>query len=84
MNTPKISKGTWIRTIVLIVTLLNTVLVMFGQASLNIDEAQVDAAVNAVYAAVSAVAVVVAAIIAWWKDNDFTQRARRNKKTHKK
>lgn len=76
MNTQqKISKGTIIRTIVLLITLVNSVLMMFGKQLLPIGENEVEGAVNAVYAAISAVAVVIASLVTWWKNNSFTKAA---------
>lgn len=76
MNTKqKISKGTIIRTTVLFITLLNSILMVFGKQMLPIGESDVEGAVNAVYAAISAVAVVIASIVTWWKNNSFTKAA---------
>lgn len=71
----KISKGTIIRTTVLFITLLNSILMMFGKQMLPIGESDIEGAVNAVYAAISAVAVVIASIVTWWKNNSFTKAA---------
>jgi SPP1 family holin len=76
MNIPKISAGAWIRTIVLIITLLNGALAMFGKQLLPINEDDVTNAVNTGYAAFSAIAVIGASLASWWKDNDFTKKAR--------
>lgn len=83
MNTPKVEKGAWIRLVVLIVALLNSAFLILGQPLLDIGESDVEAAVNSIYLAVSAVGVVIAAIVAWWKDNDFTLWARKHKKPKK-
>lgn len=83
MNVPKISKGTIIRTIILFIAMVNGILAMFGQQLLPIGEGEVEIAVNAVYAAISAIAVIVATALAWWKNNDFTKKARIKKEQTK-
>ncbi|XJZ25931.1 phage holin [Bacillota bacterium Lsc_1132] len=76
MNVPKISKATIIRTIALLVTIINAVLMMFHKHLLPYGEADVSNFVNWVYGVVSAVGLGWAAFAAWWKDNDFTKKAR--------
>lgn len=71
----KVTKGTIIRTIVLFIALVNAILMMFGKQMLPIGESDIEGAVNAVYAAISAVAVVIASIVTWWKNNSFTKAA---------
>lgn len=77
---PKVSAGAIIRGAVLAIAILNGILLMFGQQALPIGEVDIELAVNAVYAAISAIAVIVAAAVAYWKDNDITRRARSLKK----
>lgn len=79
-QTPKITAGAVIRAAILAIALINGILLMFGQQALPVGEADIELAVNAVYAAISAIAVIVAAVIAYWKDNDITKRARNWKK----
>lgn len=62
-------KATIIRTIVLAVALLNQTLVLAGYSPLPFDDAQVEAAVTALF-------TVGAALWAWWKNNSFTEEAR--------
>lgn len=59
---------TIVRTIVLILTLVNMVCAMIGFTPIEIDE-------NAIYQVVSALAAVLASIWAWWKNNSFTAAA---------
>lgn len=63
-----ISKGTIIRTAVLLLALVNQVLAMFGKSPIPIDD---DTVTNLI----SAGCTVVTAGIAWWKNNSFTQKA---------
>mgnify|MGYP001397349814 CR=1 FL=1 len=64
----KPSKSTIIRTIVLIVMLLNQILAVFGKSPLPFSDEQVDTFVSTVLTAVSA-------LWAWWKNNSFTKAA---------
>ena len=64
----KISKETIIRSIMLLIGVINTVCVLFGWNPLNIDE-------STVYDAVSAVYMIVVTAWAWWKNNSFTHAA---------
>ena len=64
----KIPTETIIRAIVLLVTLVNTVLTIFGKNPLPFAE-------DELYAWLSAVATVAATLWAWWKNNSFTPEA---------
>ena len=66
----KITKGTIIRTICLVIALANQWLAVFGKSPLPIDDATVKLLV-------STIATAVTALLAWWKNNDFTLNARR-------
>lgn len=63
-----VSSGTIVRTIVLIITLINTVLTGIGKNPLPFSDEQV-------YTIVSTAATVVASLWAWWKNNSFTKNA---------
>lgn len=84
MKAPAISKGTKIRTIALAITMVNAFLMMIGKDILPYNEADVSVAVEWIYKAVSYVAMVIATLAAWWKDNDFTPKARIRKEQMKK
>lgn len=75
MNFVKPSKGTVIRTIVLLIALMNMLLATQGKAPLGIDETMVNGTVEAIYEAVSYVLMVVASLVAWWKNNSITLAA---------
>lgn len=64
----KISSNTIIRTVVLVVTLINQVLTMLGKNPIPFSEDQV-------YEALTAVFTVAASLWAWWKNNSFTPAA---------
>ena len=63
-----ISAGTIARTIILVMALLNQALSAAGKPMLPIEDAQIEALVTTLW-------TVVAAVIAWWKNNSFTQAA---------
>ena len=64
----KISEGTWARTIVLALALINQVLTAMGHTPINIADEDVNILVSTIF-------TIVAAIVAWWKNNSFTKPA---------
>lgn len=64
----KISKGTIVRTIMLIIVLVNMVLQHFGIDVIKVDESEVLSLVETVIN----LAVI---IVAFWKNNSFTDKA---------
>lgn len=60
--------GTIIRTICLVLALVNQILTATGHSIIPIDD-------ETIQALVSTIATVVTALIAWWKNNDFTEEA---------
>lgn len=68
MTTNKISAGTIARTIILLLSLINQCLSMAGVSPLPIEDKQVEAIITTAW-------TVIAALIAWWKNNSFTQAA---------
>jgi SPP1 family holin len=80
---PKITAGTVIRFLVLLLALVNQSLIMAGNPPLPIDEGQISSAVESLYLGGSIVVSVVAAIVAYWKDNDVTKKARVEKQETK-
>ena len=65
----QIDKGTIVRTVVLFYALINQGLVMAGWSALPFTEGDVEMVV-------SGILTFVAAIVAWWKDNPVTKKAR--------
>lgn len=59
---------TIIRTIILIIALVNQGLAIFGKEAFPITEDQV-------YQAVTVIATIASAVWAWWKNNSFTKNA---------
>jgi SPP1 family holin len=68
----KMNKAVLIRTIVLVVALINQSFVMAGYSPLPFDDAEVENGVTIIF-------TVIASVWAWWKDNDVTKKARENK-----
>lgn len=64
----KISKGTIVRTIMLVIVLINVVLKHFGIDVINVEESQV-------LTFVEALIEVATIVVAFWKNNSFTQKA---------
>ena len=62
-------KGTVTRTVVLFIAIINQALTLFGKSPLPIDSAQATDIISTAF-------TVVTALIAWWKNNDFTDAAR--------
>lgn len=60
--------GTIIRTICLALALINQILTATGHSIIPIDD-------ETVQALVSTIVTVVTALVAWWKNNDFTEEA---------
>jgi SPP1 family holin len=63
-----IDKGTLVRTVILVLALVNQVLTVLGINPLPIDEGNVDLLISTAW-------TVVAAIWSWWKNNNITQEA---------
>lgn len=57
-------KGTIIRTIVLVIALINQILTSTGHAVIPVNEEEISIVITA-----------IAAIWAWWKNNSFTKNA---------
>jgi len=64
----KISAGTIARTIVLALALLNQILTATGHNVINISDEDVNTLISTVF-------TIVTAIMAWWRNNSFTQSA---------
>lgn len=64
----KVKSETIIRTIVLILALANQVLAIYGKQKIPITE-------DEVYQLITLVFTIGSALLAWWKNNSFTQPA---------
>lgn len=68
MGNKKVSAETVIRTIVLAVTLVNSILTAAGKNPLPFAE-------DELYTILSSLATIIASVWAWWKNNSFTKEA---------
>lgn len=66
---PAITAGTVIRTLVLILALVNQCLTAFGKSPLPFSDAEIQQAVTLIF-------TIAAAAVAWWENNSFTAAAR--------
>lgn len=66
LGTP--TKATVIRTVLLLVALVNQVLVMTGHSVLPFENEQIEEVVGLVF-------TITTSIAAWWKNNSFTEAA---------
>ena len=64
----KVSKGTLIRTALLILAILNNLLAVFGKSPLPIEDETVEEVISFLFTTGTAVA-------AWWKNNSFSDAA---------
>jgi SPP1 family holin len=62
------SQGTWARTVVLALVLINQVLTMKGYGPIEVADDDVNMLVSTIF-------TIVASIVAWWKNNSFTDAA---------
>lgn len=62
------SKATVVRTLVLALTLVNSALALADKSPLPFSDSQITELVSYVFTA-------AAAIVGWWKNNSFTQKA---------
>lgn len=66
----KITKGTIVRTIVLVIVVINLILKAFGVNPIPTDE-------NAIVAVVELLVEIGAIAASWWYNNSFTEKARK-------
>ena len=70
LNLKNVSAGTWTRTILMIISLINMALQMLGKNVLPISDEEVAQLVSFAFTAVTGIA-------AWWKNNSFTAPAQK-------
>lgn len=67
-NLSGVKTSTWIRLIMLVLSLVNLILGAFNIAPITFDE-------NELYAVVSVIFAVITGIVTFWKNNSFTSAA---------
>ncbi|BBF45442.1 phage holin [Lachnospiraceae bacterium KM106-2] len=63
-----ITKGTIVRTILLVIVLINIILKNTGNPIIQVDEGTVGSLVETIVE-------IICIAVAWWKNNSFTQNA---------
>ena len=63
-----ITSGTIARTIILVLALVNQLLTAMGHSVINISDESINTLISTGF-------TIVTAIVAWWKNNSFTQSA---------
>ncbi|MBO7673283.1 phage holin [bacterium] len=64
----KVSKGTIIRTALLVLAIVNNLLALFNKSPLPIEDDTIEAVISFLF-------TTGTAIVAWWKNNSFTSAA---------
>ena len=63
-----ITKGTFVRTILLAFALANQILVVFGKSPIPINDDTVTNLISTIW-------TIIVSLIVWWKNNSFTNKA---------
>ena len=69
-NFKGVSSGTVVRTLLLVLALVNQVLAVFGITAIPVTDEQLSTLINTVF-------TVITALMAWWKNNSFTEAAQK-------
>ncbi|MDO8224632.1 phage holin [Bacillus cabrialesii] len=77
MNT--FDKGTVIRTVLLLVALINQTMLMIGKSPLDIQEEQVNQLADALYSAGSVIFTIGTTLAAWFKNNYVTEKGKKQR-----
>ncbi|MCY9010896.1 phage holin [Bacillus inaquosorum] len=72
-------KGTVIRTVLLLVALINQTMMMLGKSPLDIQEEQVNQLADAVYSAGSVIFTIGTTLAAWFKNNYVTEKGKKQR-----
>ena len=67
-NKMNITSGTIARTIILVLALVNQILTATGHSVINVSDENINTLISTGF-------TIVTAIVAWWKNNSFTQSA---------
>ncbi len=70
INLSGVEMSTWIRTIMMIVAFVNLGLRLIGKEDLSVSEEQISEIISFIFAAGTS-------LIAWWKNNSFTDTAQK-------
>ncbi|CAN2253005.1 phage PBSX; holin [Bacillus subtilis] len=72
-------KGTVIRTVLLLVALINQTMMMLGKSPLDIQEEQVNQLADALYSAGSVIFTIGTTLAAWFKNNYVTEKGKKQR-----
>ncbi|MCX2854310.1 MULTISPECIES: phage holin [Bacillus] len=75
----KFEKGTVVRTVLLLIALINQTMLMFGKSPLDITDAQVNQLADALYTAGSVIFTISTTLIAWFKNNYVTEKGHKQR-----
>ncbi|MEC2196387.1 phage holin [Bacillus velezensis] len=75
----KFEKGTVVRTVLLLIALINQTMLMFGKSPLDITDAQVNQLADALYTAGSVIFTISTTIVAWFKNNYVTEKGHKQR-----
>lgn len=77
-------KGTVIRTVLLLLALINQTLIMFGYPIIPIEEGQITSLIDGIYLVGSILFLIVTTIVGWYKNNYVTKKGKKQKEVLKK
>ncbi|MCY7760479.1 phage holin [Bacillus spizizenii] len=72
-------KGTVIRTVLLLVALINQTMLMLGKSPLDIQEEQVNQLADALYSTGSVIFTIGTTLAAWFKNNYVTEKGKKQR-----
>ncbi|MBY4603553.1 phage holin [Bacillus rugosus] len=72
-------KGTVIRTVLLLVALINQTMLMLGKSPLDIQEEQINQLADALYSAGSVIFTIGTTFAAWFKNNYVTEKGKKQR-----
>ncbi|MCY8997620.1 phage holin [Bacillus inaquosorum] len=72
-------KGTVIRTVLLLVALINQTMMMLGKSPWDIQEEQVNQLADALYSAGSVIFTIGTTLAAWFKNNYVTEKGKKQR-----
>ncbi|MEI1421027.1 phage holin [Bacillus cabrialesii] len=75
----RFDKGTVIRTVLLLVALINQTMLMLGKSPLDIQEEQVNQLADALYSAGSVIFTIGTTLAAWFKNNYVTEKGKKQR-----
>ncbi|ULH21321.1 phage holin [Bacillus velezensis] len=72
-------KGTVVRTVLLLIALINQTMLMLGKSPLEITDVQVNQLADALYTAGSVIFTISTTLVAWFKNNYVTGKGNKQR-----